>query len=149
MLAGFADTAIMSYAAKYASAFYGPFREAAESTPAFGDRRSHQMDPANAREALRQVALDIDQGADMVMVKPALPYLDILWRVKDTFGLPTAAYHVSGEFSMVKAAGANGWIDETRVDDGVARLDSPRRRRCHHHVLRPRGGAVVVTRRRR
>ena len=109
------DTAIMSYAAKYASAFYGPFREAAESTPAFGDRRSHQMDPANAREALRQVALDIDQGADMVMVKPALPYLDILWRVKDTFGLPTAAYHVSGEFSMVKAAGANGWIDEPRA----------------------------------
>ena len=113
--AGFAQTAIMSYAAKYASAFYGPFREAAESTPAFGDRRSHQMDPANAREALRQVALDIDQGADIVMVKPALPYLDILWRVKDTFGLPTAAYHVSGEFSMVKAAGANGWIDEARV----------------------------------
>ena len=113
--AGHVDTAIMSYAAKYASAFYGPFREAAESTPAFGDRRSHQMDPANAREALRQVALDIDQGADMVMVKPALPYLDILWRVKDTFGLPTAAYHVSGEFSMVKAAGANGWIDEPRA----------------------------------
>jgi porphobilinogen synthase len=112
---GYADTAIMSYAAKYASAFYGPFREAAESTPAFGDRRSHQMDPANAREALRQVALDIDQGADMVMVKPALPYLDILWRVKDTFGLPTAAYHVSGEFSMVKAAAANGWIDEARA----------------------------------
>jgi porphobilinogen synthase len=113
--AGHAGTAIMSYAAKYASAFYGPFREAAESTPSFGDRRSHQMDPANAREALRQVALDIDQGADMVMVKPALPYLDILWRVKDTFGLPTAAYHVSGEFSMVKAAGANGWIDEQRA----------------------------------
>ena len=113
--AGHHDTAIMSYAAKYASAFYGPFREAAESTPAFGDRRSHQMDPANAREALRQVALDIDQGADMVMVKPALPYLDILWRVKETFGMPTAAYHVSGEFSMVKAAGANGWIDEPRA----------------------------------
>ena len=112
---GYADTAIMSYAAKYASAFYGPFREAAESTPSFGDRRSHQMDPTNALEALRQVALDIDQGADIVMVKPALPYLDILWRVKDTFGLPTAAYHVSGEFSMVKAAGANGWIDEERA----------------------------------
>ena len=109
--AGYGQTAILSYAAKYASAFYGPFREAAESTPSFGDRRSHQMDPANALEALRQVAMDIEQGADMVMVKPALPYLDILWRVKDTFGLPTAAYHVSGEYSMVKAAGANGWID--------------------------------------
>ncbi|MCC6164633.1 MAG: porphobilinogen synthase [Acidobacteria bacterium] len=113
--AGHAGTAVMSYAAKYASAFYGPFRDAADSTPAFGDRRSHQMDPANAREALRQVALDVDQGADMVMVKPALPYLDILWRVKDTFGLPTVAYHVSGEYSMVKAAGANGWIDEPRA----------------------------------
>ena len=113
--AGYSQTAIMSYAAKYASAFYGPFREAAESTPSFGDRRSHQMDPANALEALRQVAMDIEQGADMVMVKPALPYLDILWRVKDTFGLPTAAYHVSGEYSMVKAAGANGWIDEARA----------------------------------
>ena len=113
--AGYGQTAIMSYAAKYASAFYGPFREAAESTPSFGDRRSHQMDQANALEALRQVAMDIEQGADMVMVKPALPYLDILWRVKDTFGLPTAAYHVSGEYSMVKAAGANGWIDEARA----------------------------------
>ena len=113
--AGYGQIAIMSYAAKYASAFYGPFREAAESTPSFGDRRSHQMDPANALEALRQVAMDIEQGADMVMVKPALPYLDILWRVKDTFGLPTAAYHVSGEYSMVKAAGANGWIDEARA----------------------------------
>ena len=113
--AGYSQTAIMSYAAKYASAFYGPFREAAESTPSFGDRRSHQMDPANALEALRQVAMDIEQGADMVMVKPALPYLDILWRVKDPFGLPTAAYHVSGEYSMVKAAGANGWIDEPRA----------------------------------
>jgi porphobilinogen synthase len=113
--AGHGKTAIMSYAAKYASAFYGPFREAAESTPSFGDRRSHQMDPANALEALRQVSMDIEQGADMVMVKPALPYLDILWRVKDTFGLPTAAYHVSGEYSMIKAAGANGWIDEPRA----------------------------------
>ena len=94
--AGYSQTAIMSYAAKYASAFYGPFREAAESTPSFGDRRSHQMDPANALEALRQVAMDIEQGADMVMVKPALPYLDILWRVKDTFGLPTAALPESG-----------------------------------------------------
>ena len=113
--AGHQQVAIMSHAAKYASAFYGPFREAVESTPAFGDRRSHQMDPANADEALRQVALDIEQGADIVMVKPALPYLDILWRIKDSFGMPTAAYHVSGEFAMVKAAAANGWVDGPRA----------------------------------
>ena len=109
---GFGDTPIMSYAAKYASAFYGPFREAAESAPKFGDRRSYQMDPANAAEALREVALDIQEGADIVMVKPALAYLDILYRVKTQFGYPTAAYAVSGEYSMVKAAGAKGWIDE-------------------------------------
>ncbi len=113
--AGFADTPIMSYAAKFASAFYGPFREAAESAPKFGDRRSYQMDAANANEALREVALDIQEGADMVMVKPALAYLDILHRVKTTFGYPTAAYAVSGEFSMVKAAAAKGWIDERAV----------------------------------
>ena len=106
---------IMSYAAKYASGFYGPFREAAESTPKFGDRRSHQMDPANADEAIREVQSDIDEGADIVMVKPALPYLDIIRRVKDTFRMPTAAYNVSGEYSMVKAAGRLGWIDEQRV----------------------------------
>jgi porphobilinogen synthase len=113
--AGFADTPIMSYAAKFASAFYGPFREAAESAPGFGDRRSYQMDPANAEEALREVALDVAEGADLVMVKPALAYLDILYRVKSTFGLPTAAYAVSAEYSMIKAAGANGWIDEAAV----------------------------------
>ena len=113
--AGFADTPIMSYAAKFASAFYGPFREAAESTPKFGDRRSYQMDAANANEALRETALDIAEGADMVMVKPALAYLDIIYRVKQEFGLPTAAYAVSGEYAMVKAAAAQGWIDERAV----------------------------------
>ena len=112
---GFADTPIMSYAAKFASAFYGPFREAAESTPQFGDRRSYQMDAANAREALREVALDIQEGADIVMVKPALAYLDVVYRVKTEFGYPTAAYAVSAEYSMVKAAAANGWIDERAV----------------------------------
>jgi porphobilinogen synthase len=109
---GFSATPIMSYAAKFASAYYGPFREAAESAPKFGDRRSYQMDPANAEEALREVALDIQEGADIVMVKPALAYLDILHRVKTEFGYPTAAYSVSAEYSMVKAAAANGWIDE-------------------------------------
>jgi porphobilinogen synthase len=113
--AGHTSVSVMSYAVKYASAFYGPFREAADSTPAFGDRRSHQMDPANALEALREVALDIEEGADMVMVKPALPYLDVIWRVKQEFGMPTAAYHVSGEYAMVKAAGANGWLDDGRA----------------------------------
>ena len=112
---GFTETPIMSYAAKFASAFYGPFREVAESTPKFGDRRSYQMDAANANEALREVALDIQEGADIVMVKPALAYLDILHRVKTEFGLPTAAYAVSGEYSMVKAAAAKGWIDERAV----------------------------------
>jgi porphobilinogen synthase len=113
--AGFLDTPIMSYAAKFASAFYGPFREVAESMPQFGDRRSYQMDAANANEALREVALDIQEGADIVMVKPALAYLDIIYRVKKEFGLPTAAYSVSGEYSMIKAAAANGWIDERTV----------------------------------
>jgi porphobilinogen synthase len=112
---GFQDTPIMSYAAKFASAFYGPFREAAESAPKFGDRRSYQMDPANANEALREVALDIQEGADIVMVKPALAYLDILHRVKTEFGYPTAAYAVSGEYAMVKAAAAKGWVDERAV----------------------------------
>ena len=113
--AGLIDTPILAYAAKFASAFYGPFREAAESAPKFGDRRSYQMDGANAAEALREVALDIREGADMVMVKPALAYLDILYRVKQEFGLPTAAYAVSGEYSMVKAAAAQGWLDERAV----------------------------------
>jgi porphobilinogen synthase len=112
---GFSETPIMSYAAKFASAFYGPFREAAESAPQFGDRRSYQMDAANANEALREVALDIQEGADIVMVKPALAYLDLIWRVKTEFGYPTAAYSVSGEFSMIKAAAAKGWIDERAV----------------------------------
>ncbi|MGA2181075.1 MAG: porphobilinogen synthase [Verrucomicrobiota bacterium] len=112
---GFADTPIMSYAAKFASAFYGPFREAAESAPKFGDRRSYQMNPANANEALREVALDIQEGADIVMVKPALACLDLIYRVKTEFGYPTAAFAVSGEHAMIKAAAANGWIDERAV----------------------------------
>ncbi|GJQ60609.1 MAG: delta-aminolevulinic acid dehydratase [Candidatus Scalindua sp.] len=112
---GYGEIPIMSYAAKYASAFYGPFRDAAESPPSFGDRKSYQMDPANAREALREVSLDIDEGADIVMVKPALPYLDIIRLIKDTFEYPVAAYNVSGEFSMVKAAHEKGWIDEKNV----------------------------------
>ena len=112
---GFENVAILSYAAKYCSAFYGPFRDAAASAPKFGDRRSHQMDPANLQEALREVEQDIDEGADIVMVKPALPYLDVITRVKETFGYPTAAYQVSGEYSMIKAAAANGWINEQRA----------------------------------
>ena len=112
---GFEKIPIMSYAAKYASGYYGPFRDAAESIPAFGDRRSHQMDIGNAYEALREVETDIEEGADIVMVKPAGPYLDIIRRVKDKFGMPTAAYQVSGEYAMIKAAGKNGWIDEERV----------------------------------
>jgi len=113
--AGFEDIAIMSYAAKYCSGFYGPFREAADSAPQFGDRRGYQMDPANAREALREVELDLAEGADMIMVKPALAYLDIIQRVRDTFNVPIGAYNVSGEFAMVKAAAANGWIEEKRI----------------------------------
>jgi porphobilinogen synthase len=113
--AGFTSLPIMSYAAKYASGFYGPFRDAAESPPQFGDRSTYQMDPANSDEALREVALDVEEGADIVMVKPALAYLDIVRRVKDRFGMPVAAYNVSGEFAMVKAAAAKGWIDERRV----------------------------------
>ena len=112
---GFDQAAIMSYAAKYCSAFYGPFREAADSAPKFGDRRTHQMDPPNVEEALREVAEDIEEGADIVMVKPALPYLDVIARVKAEFGYPTAAYNVSGEYSILKAAAANGWIDGPRA----------------------------------
>jgi porphobilinogen synthase len=112
---GFEEVPIMAYSAKYASAFYGPFREAAESAPQFGDRRGYQMDPANAREALREVALDIEEGADIVMVKPALPYLDVVRRVCETTNLPVAAYNVSGEYSMLKAAVGNGWLDEERA----------------------------------
>ena len=116
---GFDRIPIMAYSAKYCSAFYGPFREAAESAPQFGDRRSYQMDPANGDEALREVALDIEEGADIVMVKPALSYLDIIYRVKAEFRMPVAAYHVSGEFAMVKAAAGNGWLDEARVRDEI------------------------------
>jgi len=112
---GFTDTLIMSYAAKFASSYYGPFREAAESPPQFGDRRTYQMDYANAEEALREVALDIDEGADIVMVKPALGYQDVIWRVKEKFGHPVACYNVSGEYAMVKAAAQNGWLDEKQV----------------------------------
>ena len=111
----FSNTPIMAYSAKYASGFYGPFREAADSTPAFGDRRSYQMDPPNSREALREVELDVQEGADMIMVKPALPYLDIIAKVRERFDLPLAAYNVSGEYSMLKAAARAGWLDEERV----------------------------------
>jgi len=112
---GFDQIPIMAYAAKFASGFYGPFRDAAESTPQFGDRRSYQMDPPNGDEALREVQLDIEEGADIVMVKPALAYLDLIWRVKEAFGYPVAAYNVSGEYAMIKAAAQNGWLDEERV----------------------------------
>lgn len=113
--AGFANTPVLSYAAKYASVFYGPFREAAESTPQFGDRRSYQMDPANAREALREIALDLEEGADMIMVKPALPYLDVIREARTAFDVPLGAYQVSGEFSMIMAAANNGWLDLDRA----------------------------------
>jgi len=113
--AGYVDTPIMAYSAKYASAFYGPFREAADSAPRFGDRRTYQMDPANGTEALREIALDLDEGADIVMVKPALPYLDVIARAKAEFGVPLAAYSVSGEYAMIKAAARLGWLDEARV----------------------------------
>ena len=112
---GFENVAILAYAAKYCSGFYGPFREAAQSAPQFGDRRSYQMDPANAHEALREVALDLEEGADIVMVKPAMPYLDVIRRVRERFDVPVAAYNVSGEYAMVKAAARNGWLDEQRV----------------------------------
>jgi len=113
--AGFEETPIMAYSAKYSSAFYGPFREAAESAPQFGDRKTYQMDFGNSDEAMREIALDIQEGADIVMVKPALSYLDLIRRTKDTFNMPIAAYNVSGEYSMVKAAAANGWLDEEKV----------------------------------
>ncbi len=112
---GFEEVAIMAYAAKYASSFYGPFREAVEATPQFGDRRSYQMDPANAAEALREVAMDIEEGADIVMVKPALAYLDVVWRIRTEFDVPVAAFNVSGEFAMVKAAARLGWLEDERV----------------------------------
>jgi len=113
--ASLVEVPIMAYSAKYASSFYGPFRDAADSTPQFGDRRSYQMDPANATEAMREIALDLDEGADIVMVKPALPYLDVISRAKSDFGVPLAAYSVSGEYAMIKAAGRLGWLDERRA----------------------------------
>ncbi len=113
--AGLINTPILAYAAKFASGFYGPFREAADSAPQFGDRRSYQMDPANFREALREIALDVEEGADMIMVKPALPYLDVIAAARDRFDLPLAAYQVSGEFAMIEAAARNGWIERERV----------------------------------
>ena len=134
--AGYQETPIMAYSAKYASAFYGPFREAADSTPQFGDRRSYQMDPANALEAMREVALDVDEGADIVMVKPALPYLDVIARVKGEFGLPVAAYSVSGEYAMIRAAGHTRLARRGAGDGRGADRDPPGRRRHHHHVLR-------------
>jgi porphobilinogen synthase len=112
---GFTHIPIMAYSAKFASAFYGPFREAAESAPQFGDRRSYQMDPPNGDEAMREIALDLAEGADIVMVKPALPYLDLIYRAKHEFRVPVAAYNVSGEYSMLRAAGLNGWLDEERA----------------------------------
>ena len=113
--AGFENIPILSYAAKYASSYYGPFRDVAESAPQFGDRRTYQMDPANGQEALKEIELDIAEGADMLMVKPALAYMDIIWRVKEASNLPVAAYNVSGEYSMVKAAALNGWVDEEKL----------------------------------
>ena len=112
---GFTNTPILAYAAKFASVFYGPFREAAESTPQFGDRRSYQMDPANGREAMREIELDLEEGADMIMVKPAMPYLDLIRQARDRFDVPMAAYQVSGEYSMIMAAARNGWIDQERA----------------------------------
>ena len=134
--AGFEHVAIMSYAAKYASGFYGPFREAAESPPQFGDRSQYQMDPGNRREALREAALDVAEGADMIMVKPALPYLDVLSDVRQAFDLPIAAYQVSGEYAMLQAAAANGWIDLRPLRAGVADRDQAGRRRHDPDLLR-------------
>ena len=136
----------MSYAAKYCSGFYGPFREAAESAPQFGDRRGYQMDPANAREALREVELDLAEGADMVMVKPALAYLDIIQRVRETFSVPVGAYNVSGEYAMVKAAAANGWIEEKRIAARNSDRHSSRRRQHHAHLSCERRRALAEER---
>ena len=137
------DTPILAYSAKYASAFYGPFREAAGSTPAFGDRRGYQMDPANGREALRETLLDIEEGADMVMVKPALPYLDVIRAVKERTTMPLAAYNVSGEYAMLKAAVAAGYLDERAAVLEDAHLDPPRGRRHRHHLPREGRGEMA------
>ena len=144
---GFEQVPIMAYAAKFASGFYGPFRDAAESTPQFGDRRGYQMDPPNADEALREVELDIDEGADIVMVKPALPYLDLIWRVKESFGYPVAAYQVSGEYAMIKAAAQQRLARRGAGDDGDPDRHSPRRGRHDPDLLCQRGGAGVGKRR--
>ena len=140
--AGYRQVPILAYSAKYASAFYGPFREAAGSAPQFGDRRAYQMDPPNVREALREVEADINEGADMIMVKPAVAYLDVIRRVRETFDHPLAAYNVSGEYAMVKAAAQQGWLDEERT----AREDSPRSRepRGHHHYVPCQGLCPLV-----
>ena len=138
--AGFADVPVLAYAAKYASAYYGPFREAAESTPATGDRRAYQMDPANAVEALREVSLDLAEGADAVMVKPAGPYLDVLRQVRDAVDVPVFAYQVSGEYSMLEAAAAQGWVDRERAILESLRRHPPRRGRRGAHLLGHRGG---------
>ena len=130
---GFAETAIMAYSSKYASGFYGPFREAAGSTPRFGDRKSYQMDPSNVREALKETRIDVDEGADILMVKPALPYLDVIRVVRENFDLPLAAYNVSGEYAMIKAASSNGWLDEERVVDETL------------HSIRRAGADIIIT----
>ena len=140
---GLTETPILAYSAKFASAFYGPFREAADSTPAFGDRRGYQMDPANGEEAVREARLDVEEGADMLMVKPALPYLDVIRRVKDATAMPLAAYNVSGEYSMLKAAVAAGYLDERTAVLETLTVDPPRRRRHRHHLPRQGGRAVA------
>jgi porphobilinogen synthase len=142
---GFTETAIMSYAVKYASALYGPFRDAAGSTPSFGDRRTYQMDAANRREALREATIDYEQGADFLMVKPATLYLDVLREVRDRFDLPLAAYHVSGEYAMIKAAARHGWIDEERVMLETLTEHQTRRSRHHHHLLCARSDTTSKT----
>ena len=141
------NTPILSYAAKFASVFYGPFREAAESAPQFGDRRSYQMDPANGREAMREIELDIEEGADMIMVKPAMPYLDLIRQARDRFDVPIAAYQVSGEFSMIVAAARNGWLDHDRAMIESPDLHPPRRRRHHPDLLRQGRRAYLDLRR--
>ena len=137
------ETPIVAYSAKYASAFYGPFREAADSAPSFGDRRGYQMDPANVREALRECELDVAEGADVIMVKPALPYLDVIRAARERFDLPLAAYNVSGEYAMVKAAAAQGWLDERDGGAGVPDRDQARRRR-HRRLVLDEGPSVLA-----
>ena len=141
--AGFENTPILSYAAKFASGFYGPFREAADSAPQFGDRRSYQMDPANIREAMREIELDIEEGADMIMVKPAMPYLDVIAAARDRFDLPLAAYQVSGEYAMIEAAARNKWIDRERVMMESLALHPPRRSQHDSDLLRQRSGETA------